>query len=111
MEKRLRWYWRNPSDFARGTWMKHVKVNGRWAYLYRAVSGGRTVDFISSSRRGNKAAYRFLGKSTQQREEVARSRFINTDKAPGRALGAALKNAKAGARLTLNTDRLSTGTT
>ncbi|VCY61065.1 Putative transposase (identified by ISEscan HMM) [Klebsiella pneumoniae] len=26
----------------------HVKVNGRWAYLYRAVdSRGRTVDFIS----------------------------------------------------------------
>ncbi|WP_407249782.1 hypothetical protein [Klebsiella pneumoniae] len=22
MEKRLRWYWRNPSDLARGTWMK-----------------------------------------------------------------------------------------
>nr|QUN02252.1 Mobile element protein [Escherichia coli] len=22
MEKRLRWYWRNPSIFARGTWMK-----------------------------------------------------------------------------------------
>ncbi|GHL62013.1 hypothetical protein ECZU31_52880 [Escherichia coli] len=26
----------------------YVKVNGRWAYLYRAVdSRGRTVDFIS----------------------------------------------------------------
>jgi IS6 family transposase len=39
-------------------------------------------------------------------------RFINTDKAPayGRAL-ALLKREKAGARLTLNTDRLSTGTT
>ncbi len=35
--------------FARGTWMKHVEVNGRWAYLYWAeVDGrGRTVDFIS----------------------------------------------------------------
>nr|AVI43256.1 hypothetical protein [Klebsiella pneumoniae] len=39
-----------------------MKVNGRWAYLYRAVdSRGRTVDFISS-RRNSKAAYRFLGK-------------------------------------------------
>nr|QTX14583.1 Mobile element protein [Klebsiella pneumoniae] len=59
--------------FARGTWMKtYVKVNGRWAYLYRAVdSRGRTVDFYLSSRRNSKAAYRFLGKNPQQREEVA----------------------------------------
>ncbi|EJJ96960.1 TnpA_rve, partial [Klebsiella pneumoniae subsp. pneumoniae KPNIH17] len=50
----------------------YVKVNGRWAYLYRAVdSRGRTVDFYLSSRRNSKAAYRFLGKNPQQREEVA----------------------------------------
>ncbi|MDO3759815.1 IS6 family transposase [Salmonella enterica] len=44
MEKRLRWYWRNPSDLC--PWHMdetYVKVNGRWAYLYRAVdSRGRT---------------------------------------------------------------------
>ncbi|MCC5758073.1 IS6 family transposase, partial [Klebsiella pneumoniae] len=43
MEKRLRWYWRNPSDLC--PWHMdetYVKVNGRWAYLYRAVdSRGR----------------------------------------------------------------------
>ncbi len=65
MEKRLRWYWRNPSDLC--PWHMdetYVKVNGRWAYLYRAVdSRGRTVDFYLSSRRNSKAAYRFLGKS------------------------------------------------
>jgi IS6 family transposase len=36
MEKRLRWYWRNPSDLC--PWHMdetYVKVNGRWAYLYR----------------------------------------------------------------------------
>jgi|GEM_PF-3047842 len=68
MEKRLRWYWRNPSDLC--PWHMdetYVKVNGRWAYLYRAVdSRGRTVDFYLSSRRnrpsGSEAAYRFLGK-------------------------------------------------
>ncbi len=47
MEKRLRWYWRNPSNLC--PWHMdetYVKVNGRWAYLYRAVdSRGRTVDF------------------------------------------------------------------
>ena len=51
MEKRLRWYWRNPSDLC--PWHMdetYVKVNGRWAYLYRAVdSRGRTVDFYLSS--------------------------------------------------------------
>jgi len=47
MEKRLRWYWRNPSDLC--PWHideTYVKVNGRWAYLYRAVDNrGSTVDF------------------------------------------------------------------
>ncbi|QIF50156.1 IS26 transposase [Proteus mirabilis] len=50
MEKRLRWYWRNPSDLC--PWHMdetYVKVNGRWAYLYRAVdSRGRTVDFYGT---------------------------------------------------------------
>ncbi len=39
MEKRLRWYWRNPSDLC--PWHMdetYVKVNGRWAYL---VPGSR----------------------------------------------------------------------
>jgi IS6 family transposase len=37
--------------FARGMDETYVKVNGRWAYLYRAVdSRGRTVDFYLSSR-------------------------------------------------------------
>ena len=39
MEKRLRWYWRNPSDLC--PWHMdetYVKVNGRWAYLYRAAA-------------------------------------------------------------------------
>lgn len=64
MEKRLRWYWHNPSGF----WSWHpdetyIKVNGRWAYLYRAVDNrGRTVDFYLSARHNRKTAYRFLGK-------------------------------------------------
>ncbi|CAK7082646.1 MULTISPECIES: IS6 family transposase [Enterobacteriaceae] len=66
-----------------------VKVNGRWAYLYRAVdSRGRTVDFYLSSRRNSKAAYRFLGKILNNVKKWQIPRFINTDKAPayGRAL-------------------------
>ncbi|MEN1933977.1 IS6-like element IS26 family transposase [Escherichia coli] len=90
MEKRLRWYWRNPSDLC--PWHMdetYVKVNGRWAYLYRAVdSRGRTVDFYISSRRNSKAAYRFLGKILNNVKKWQIPRFINTDKAPayGRAL-------------------------
>ncbi|QGF39480.1 IS6 family transposase (plasmid) [Escherichia coli] len=85
MEKRLRWYWRNPSDLC--PWHMdetYVKVNGRWAYLYRAVdSRGRTVDFYLSSRRNSKAAYRFLGKILNNVKKWQIPRFINTDKAPG----------------------------
>ena len=64
MEKRLRWYWRNPSDLSPCHIDEtYVKVNGRWAYLYRAVDGrGRALDFYLSPRRNSKAAYRFLGK-------------------------------------------------
>jgi IS6 family transposase len=92
MEKRLRWYWRNPSDLC--PWHMdetYVKVNGRWAYLYRAVdSRGRTVDFYLSSRRNSKAAYRFLGKILNNVKKWQIPRFINTDKAPayGRACSA-----------------------
>nr|UMW97466.1 Mobile element protein [Escherichia coli] len=72
MEKRLRWYWRNPSDLC--PWHMdetYVKVNGRWAYLYRAVdSRGRTVDFYLSSVVTAKLHTGFWVKS-QQREEVA----------------------------------------
>ncbi|KTQ46874.1 IS6 family transposase [Enterobacter cancerogenus] len=56
MEKRLRWYGRNPSGFC--SWRldeTYIKVNGRWAYLYRAVdSKGRTIDFYLSPRRNSK---------------------------------------------------------
>ncbi len=88
-----------------------MKVNGRWAYLYRAVdSRGRTVDFYLS-RRNSKAAYRFLGKILNNVKKWQIPRFINTDKAPAYGRASFCSNAKAGARLTLNTDRLSTGTT
>ncbi len=66
MEKRLRWYWRNPSDLARGTWMKtYVKVNGRWAICTGPSTAGAALSiFISPPVVTAKAAYRFLGKSS-----------------------------------------------
>jgi IS6 family transposase len=91
MEKRLRWYWRNPSDLC--PWHMdetYVKVNGRWAYLYRAVdSRGRTVDFYLSSRRNSKAAYRFLGKFLKNRSR-RQSAIIPTLEALRRSVRASL---------------------
>ncbi len=90
MEKRLRWYWRNPSCLC--SWHldeTYVKVNGRWTYLYRAVdSRGCTIDFYLSSRRNTKTAYRFMGKLLNNTKRRQIPRLINTDKAPtyGRAL-------------------------
>ncbi len=49
MEKRLRWYWRNPSDLC--PWHMdetYVKVNGRWAYLYRAVDSRAALSIFIS---------------------------------------------------------------
>ncbi len=49
MEKRLRWYWRNPSDLC--PWHMdetYVKVNGRSACVYRAInSPGPHCRFLS----------------------------------------------------------------
>lgn len=90
MEKRLRWYWRQPSGF--GSWHPdgtYVKVKGRRVYLYRAVdSRGCTIDFYLSSRRNTKAANRFMGKLLNNTKRWQIARLINTDKAPtyGRAL-------------------------
>ena len=62
MEKRLRWYWRNPTDLH--SWHMdetYIKVKGRWTYLYRAVDQrGHTIDFYLSARRNSKSAYCFL---------------------------------------------------
>lgn len=107
IEKRLRWYWRNPSDL--NPWHideTYVKVNDRWAYLYRAVDNrGRTVDFYLPPRCNSKAAYRFLGKIFNNVKTWQIPRFINSDKAPTLPCS----NVKVDARLKLNTDRLSTG--
>ncbi|SMB54587.1 Integrase core domain protein (fragment) [Serratia proteamaculans] len=90
MEKRLRWYWRNPSDLCpRHIDETDVKVNGRWAYLYQAADNrGRTDDFYLSPQRNSKAVYRFLGKILNNVKKWQTPRFINTDKAHtyGRAL-------------------------
>ena len=75
MEKRLRWYWRNPSDLC--PWhMDETYVRSMAAgriLLPGRRQPGPHCRFYLSSRRNSKAAYRFLGKILQQREEVAES--------------------------------------
>jgi IS6 family transposase len=83
MEKRLRWYWRNPTDLH--SWHMdetYIKVKGRWTYLYRAVDQqGHTIDFYLSARRNSKSAYSFLGKIFNTVKKWQIPRVINTDKA------------------------------
>lgn len=82
-----------------------MKVNGCWAYLYRAVdSRGHTLDFYLSPRRNSKATYLFLGKILNNVKKWQIPRVINTDKAP--AYGRALAQLKQGenARPMLSTD-------
>ncbi|MEY0290988.1 IS6 family transposase [Providencia rettgeri] len=90
MDKKLRWYWHNSSG-AR-TWHldeTYIKINGKWAYLYRAVdSKGNTLDFYLLPRRNTKAAYRFLSKLFNWMKKDNAPKVINTDKAAsyGRAI-------------------------
>lgn len=79
IEKRLRWYWRNPTDLS--SWHideTYVKVNGRWSYLYRAVDQrGDTIDFYLSSRRNTKSAYCFLGKIFSVHDKFHRTLILS----------------------------------
>lgn len=90
IEKRLRGYWRHPTNLR--PWHldeTYVKIGGKWAYLYRAVdSHGRTIDFYLSSRRNTNAAYRFFKKMLGHLRDGEQPSRIITDKAPtyGRAL-------------------------
>ncbi|VCZ91766.1 IS6 family transposase [Klebsiella pneumoniae] len=111
MEKRLRWYWRNPSDLC--PWHMdetYVKVNGRWAYQPGRRQPGPHCRF-SLLRRNSKAAYRFLGKILNNVKKWQIRDSSTRIKRPPMVARLLCSNAKAGARLTLNTDRLSTGTT
>ncbi len=57
----------------------YIKINGKDAYLYRAVdSQGNTIDFFVSERRIKKAAKRFLKKALKT-EYNPMLRVIKTD--------------------------------
>ncbi|MCC4104157.1 IS6 family transposase [Escherichia coli] len=89
MEKRLRWYWRNPSDLC--PWHMdetYVKVNGRWAYLYRAVDSRAALSIFISPPVVTAKLHTGFWVNLNNVKKWQIPRFINTDKAPayGRAL-------------------------
>lgn len=44
--------------------MRHIKVNGKWVYLYRAVDKeGHTIDFMLSERRDRRSVLKFFKKA------------------------------------------------
>ena len=60
----------------------HVRGEGRWTYLYRAVdSRGQTIDFLHSAKHDAEAAKRFFRKALRQPHTV-NPRTITVDKSP-----------------------------
>jgi len=60
----------------------HVRVKGRWCYLYRAIdSAGATIDFLLSALRDADAAKRLFRKALSDPGRP-QPRVINTDQAP-----------------------------
>ena len=79
LEERLRKHMKPTND----SWRMdetYIKINGKDAYLYRAVdSQGNTIDFFVSERRTKKATKRFLKKALKA-EHNQIPRVITTDK-------------------------------
>jgi len=69
----------------RGSWRvdeTYIRVNGKWAYLYRAVdSAGATIDFLLSAHRDADAAKRFFQKALRAPGH-SRPRVVNVDGNP-----------------------------
>ena len=78
LEERLRKHVKSTND----SWRMdetYIKINGKDAYLYRAVdSQGNTIDFFVSERRTKKAAKRFLKKALKATHNQM-PRVITTD--------------------------------
>jgi transposase-like protein len=58
----------------------HIRVDGEWRYLYRAVDGmGQTIDFMLSAKRDKRAARRFFRRALG-RANTRNPREIVTDR-------------------------------
>ncbi|EEQ12669.1 transposase [Yersinia frederiksenii ATCC 33641] len=78
MEKRLRWYWRHPTDLR--PWHldeTYIKVKGHWKYLYRAVdTAGQTIDFLLTAKRDGVAALRFFRRGLKPNRTKTYAKYV-----------------------------------
>ncbi|CAI6330730.1 Integrase catalytic domain-containing protein [Escherichia coli] len=83
MEKRLRWYWRNPSDLCPWHMDETVKVNGHGRICTGPSAAGAALSiFISPPVVTAKLHTGFWSKILNNVKKWQIPRFINTDKAP-----------------------------
>lgn len=79
--EKLKWYWKPKLGLSGRVDKIHIKVKGKWAYLYRALDkDGNTIDFYLSSTSSINAAKRFLNKALKSMKKYAHPNTINTDK-------------------------------
>ena len=75
----------------------YVKVKGEWVYLYRAVDKfGKTIDFLLTAQRAQKAAQRFLSKASRRH---GTPELINIDKSGANAAAIVRDNAEHGTEI------------
>ena len=104
IERRLRRHIR-PGNLSRSWRVDEtcIRVNGKRAYLHRAVnSRGDTIDFHLSQTRSARAARRFLGKALRACKEWEKPFVINTDEA---GCSQAIRELKKEGRRPSDTDR------
>ena len=68
LDKQTRWYRQVPDWRVDET---HIRVGGRWCYLYRAITGGgQTLNFYLSPKQNVAAAKCFLAKAVRSRQQA-----------------------------------------
>ena len=61
----------------------YIRADGKWCYLYRAITaGGQTLDFYLSPKLNVVAEKRFLTKAVRSNASAGYRRVINTEIAP-----------------------------
>jgi transposase-like protein len=81
----------------------YIRVKGEWVYLYRAVDKfGKTIDFLLTDKRDQKAAKRFLTKAIGRN---GLPETINIDKSGANAAAIVSYNAEHGTTITIRKNK------
>jgi transposase-like protein len=81
----------------------YMKVKGEWVYLYRAVDKyGKTIDFLLTKQRDQKAAKRFLAKAIGRN---GTPEIINIDKSGANAAAIVSYNAEHNTTITIRKNK------